>query len=129
MGQWAQLWSAGAMLPAEQEREQVVRGRVVADQLWRAAFGAQEHVDCRGIVALLRISACQIQGHLTPSASEADREALKLKRLAAFHGGISVTESNCGGDLVDAHIGRSERGPVIIAVPAESVRDLLRSDE
>jgi hypothetical protein len=113
------------VLPAQQQREQIVGGGVVADQLRSYAFGVQEHVDGGRVVALLSVGPSKVEADLTPAARQACRKTLKLEAVAGFHRGVGVAGRYGGRDLVDANIRWAEGGPVIVAILAESIGGVL----
>jgi hypothetical protein len=114
---------------AEQQGQQVVGGRVVADQLWGSLLGNHEHVDRSRVVALLRIGVCQVQADLAAAAAEAQGKLLQVERLTGLHRRVGVTGSHGCRDLVDADIRRPERGPVIVALRADPLGYLPRGHE
>ena len=117
------------MLPAQQQGKQVVGGGVVADQLRGGLFRRQEHVDGRGVVALLGVRAGQVEADLAAAAAQAHRKMLQVERLAGLHGCTGVAERHGGRDLVDADVRRPERGPVVVAVLAQPFSDPPRGGE
>jgi len=101
-----------------------VSGGVVTDQLGSGLLSGKDHIHGGGVVALLGIRASQVQADLTAAAAKPGWKVLQVQCLAGLYGGAGVTERDRRGYLVDADVRGLKRGPVVVAILAESLSDL-----
>jgi hypothetical protein len=90
---------------------------VGAEDLRSNPFGAKQPIDRLGVLPMPKVRVGGIEVHLTATADQAGREAIRVDSVGDPKGEVWAVETAGSRQCMCRDVGRTEARPSVVAVP------------